>query len=115
MSAPDGWDRAAAEAETAASIAELSAEAGLAPGTPVRLDLRFVPGPAANRDGFVSAMRAAGYSGHSYTADGVEEIEATVPDVPLAAAAVWAEEARAAEIALAHGYEPAGWGFEAPD
>ncbi|MEM6487778.1 MAG: hypothetical protein AAF677_05820 [Pseudomonadota bacterium] len=109
------WDMAAAEAETRASVAALLAESGLAVGTPVTLDLRFAPGPAADRAGFVAAMRAAGYRGHAYSDGAREELEASVPAVALDADTIWAEEARAAAIALAHGYEPVGWGFEAPD
>lgn len=108
------WEAEAARAETAASVAELAAENDLALGTPITLDLRFVQGPEADRDGFVGAMRAAGYRGHAYSNGTVEEIEASIPGVPFEADAIWAEEARAAAIALAHGYEPTGWGFEAP-
>ncbi|MEL6768950.1 MAG: hypothetical protein AAFP17_17355 [Pseudomonadota bacterium] len=114
MSGTPLWDAEAAEAETRASLAEILAETALAPGTRVTLDLRFAPGPAADRAGFVAAMKAAGYAGNAYEADGREEIEAVIPAVPLAPDAVWAEEQKAAEIALAHGYEPMGWGFEAP-
>ncbi|MGF1551654.1 MAG: hypothetical protein ACFBWO_04020 [Paracoccaceae bacterium] len=112
---PPAWDPAAARAETEASVAELAEDAGLAVGTRVLLDLRFVPGPAADREGFVAAMKAAGYAGNAYTTDTVEELEALVPDVALEADAIWAHEERTAAIALAHGFEPAGWGFEAPE
>lgn len=108
------WDPTVAERETRASVAELVAESGLVSGTPITLDLRFVPGSDADRPGFIAAMRAAGYAGAAYEAGGREELEASLPQIPLTPDAVWAEEARAAEIALAHGYEPAGWGFEEP-
>lgn len=108
------WDAEAAEAETRASLAEILSGGDLKPGVKVMLDLRFAPGPAADRAGFIAAMRAAGYAGNAYEAEGREEIEAVVPHVPLAPDAVWAEEQKAAAIALAHGYEPMGWGFEAP-
>ncbi|MEO1468329.1 MAG: hypothetical protein AAFV86_04690 [Pseudomonadota bacterium] len=112
--ATPAWDAEAARAETEASVATLAAEAGIAIGTPVTLDLRFAPGPAADRDGFLAAMKAAGYSGNTYSDGQREDIEAVLPAIPLDPAAVWAEEARAAAIALAHGYDPQGWGFEAP-
>ncbi|MEM6678420.1 MAG: hypothetical protein AAF675_11175 [Pseudomonadota bacterium] len=110
-----GWDPAAAEAETRASLLEILAETGLDEGTIVTLDLRFEAGRAADRASFVAAMRAEGYRGHTYEAAGREEIEARLPEkIPLTADRIWAEERRAAQIALAHGYEPMGWGFEAP-
>jgi hypothetical protein len=112
--ADGGWDAAAAEAETRASVAEILAGTALDQGTRVTLDLRFVPGPRADREGFVAAMQAAGYAGSAYAAEGIEEIEASLPGIPLTADAIWAEEARAAPVALAHGYVPMGWGFEEP-
>ena len=114
MSGAAIWDAAAAEAETRASLRELLEDAALSPGMKVTLDLRFAPGGGADRGGFIAAMKSAGCAGHAYEAEGREEIEAVVPAIPLAPDAVWAEEERAARIALAHGYEPMGWGFEAP-
>ncbi|MEM7499832.1 MAG: hypothetical protein AAF371_17805 [Pseudomonadota bacterium] len=114
MSDRPAWDAVAAAAETRASLAEILSESGLAPGARVTLDLRFVPGAGADRAGFLGAMKAAGYAGHAYEAEGREEIEAILDGIPLTAEAVWAEEEKAARIAIAHGYEPMGWGFEAP-
>ncbi|MEL6575573.1 MAG: hypothetical protein AAFQ81_06740, partial [Pseudomonadota bacterium] len=101
MSGTPLWDAEAAEAETRASLAEILSGGDLKPGVKVMLDLRFAPGPAADRAGFIAAMRAAGYAGNAYEAEGREEIEAVVPHVPLAPDAVWAEEQKAAAIALA--------------
>ena len=116
MSGADGWDFDAQRADTVASVMQIAAEAGIAPGTPVRLDLAFEPGEGADRAAFLAAMKAEGYSGSAYTHDdGEAVIEAHVPDVPFGAEAIWSEEERAGRIALAHGWLPAGWGFEAPD
>ena len=111
-----GWDYAAQRADTESSVEEISAEGGVAPGTPVRLDLQFVAGEGADRAGFLAAMKAAGYSGAAYRdAEGTTEtIEAHVPGVRFDADAIWAEEERATRIAIAHGYLPDGWGFEDP-
>lgn len=112
----NGWDYEAQRADTESSVVEIADGGGVARGTPVRLDLQFVAGEGADRAGFLTAMKAAGYSGAAYRdVEGTAEtIEAHVPGVPFDADAIWAEEERATRIALAHGYLPDGWGFEHP-
>lgn len=106
------WDFEHQRAETAASVAELGREAGLKQGTPITLDLSFVPGPeAGDPDALVRALAAWGYLASVTEAGGVE---ASILDLPFGYEAIWEQEERASKIALARGFLPDGWGFWEP-
>ncbi|MEM6973584.1 MAG: hypothetical protein AAF577_12345 [Pseudomonadota bacterium] len=111
------WDYEAQRADTAAVCLDLIAGTGLSGGELITLDLHFVVGGgAADRDGFIAAMQAAGYGGNAWTdpESGVETIEASVPDTAFTVEAIWQHEERLTQIALSHGYRPDGWGFGSP-
>ncbi len=53
------------------------------------------------------ALKAAGFETH-LDEDG-ETLEARTKEMEISAAAIWAEEKRATEIALKFGFDPDGW------
>jgi hypothetical protein len=107
----ENWDFEHQRLETAASVAEIRAESGLAKDARVDLDLEFAP--ASDAADAPAALKALGMFG--YAAD-VEDgrIQVTVPDVAFDAAEIWRHEERTSRIALARGFEPDGWGFQEP-
>ncbi|MDN5787903.1 ribonuclease E inhibitor RraB [Pseudorhodobacter sp.] len=53
------------------------------------------------------ALKAAGFATHQ-DEDG-ETLEARIGPMEISAAAIWAEEKRATEVALKFGFDPDGW------
>lgn len=113
---PETWDLARQEQDTAWVCADLVSKGAVAVGDEITLDLHFVAGRHdADRAGFIAAMREAGYAGSAYAGeDGSETIEATVIGLRFGVAEIWEHEGRTAQIALAHGFLPDGWGFAEP-
>ncbi|RMH49577.1 MAG: hypothetical protein D6686_07750 [Alphaproteobacteria bacterium] len=111
--ATPAWDFDGQRRDSAEIFRELQRESGLAPGTPITLDLHFVPGEEdADEAGFVAALERAGFDVVVLPEDGT--VEASVPGVPFEADAIWRHEERATRIALSRGYDPDGWGFYDP-
>lgn len=109
----DAWDFAHQEAETAASVAMLRAEAGLDETARITLDLTFRPADAgADPAPLLKALRSFGYAAREMEADGM--IEAQVADLPFTYEAIHLHEDRTSRLALARGYLPDGWGFWEP-
>jgi len=105
-----GWDFDHQRAETAATVAELAADAGLTPAHRITLDLQFVPMVAdADRDALERALKSFGYTPGE--GDDDDTVAVSVRDVPFTLEAIWEHEERTSRMALARGFEPDGWGF----
>jgi hypothetical protein len=108
-----GWDYAEQRRDTVVSYRELARESGLAPGTPITLDLQFLPSEdGADEAGLVAALERAGYDVVVLPEDGT--VEASAAGVPFEVEAIWAHEEKTTKLALPRGYDPDGWGFFEP-
>ena len=107
------WDWEHQKAETEATIALLRAEAAVADGALIVLDLEFVAAfDDADRPAFERALKSFGYEVTSAADD--DGVEISVPDVTFGFDAIWLHEERTTKLALARGFEPDGWGFFEP-
>ncbi|MEM8741716.1 MAG: hypothetical protein AAGE13_09485 [Pseudomonadota bacterium] len=110
----DPWSWAEQRRDTEVSYRELSREAGLAPGTPITLDLIFLAAETDSDEAkLVAGLARAGYAVEADPEDGT--VEASIDNVPFTVEAIWAHEEKTTRIALTHGYAPDGWGFFEPD
>ncbi|WP_316015716.1 hypothetical protein [Roseobacter sp. HKCCA0434] len=105
------WDFEHQKAETAVTLKHIEESGDLAAGTPVTLDLEFLPVEGADSAACAKALRTFGYEVEVHE-DGMIAAHAT--NVPLTLDGVWTQEERATKIALERGYEPDGWGFWEP-
>ncbi len=109
-------DYAAQKAETYATFAEIDATAGLPEEADI--DYIFLPGPGADWTAVIVALSDEGYAAERHDpepddadfADG-PWLTATLTDQPVSALSIWLGEETATRIALAHGFQPDGWGF----
>lgn len=102
----------AQRAETYAAFARIEAEADL-PDT-ADIDYAFAPGDSADWDGAEATLSEAGFDcARVDEGDGAPYLAARLPDQPCTAMAIWLGEARATQLAGAHGFTPDGWGFSA--
>lgn len=109
------WDWDDQRRKTEAAVRDLQENQGVAPGTPIILEIQTVPGPAADLDGYLSALQAAGMAAEQYADEDGETVEIAVAEARFDARTIWQHERAVSEIALAHGFEPDGWGFWEPD
>ncbi|MEM1265921.1 MAG: hypothetical protein AAGI50_07890 [Pseudomonadota bacterium] len=107
------WDAAHAEAETRWTVEDLcrsSPELKTLRGQPITLELQFsADGGAPER--VIRAFKMFGYAAEDL---GDEGVQVAVPDTGFDADDIWHHEERTAQIALANGYRPDGWGFFEP-
>ena len=104
------WDWEAQRRETEEAVGLLAAQTKLPLGTEVWLEIHSVPNGASSPDvdAYADALQAAGFE----VFDDHDTIEARC-DARFEAESIWKAEARATEIALAHGFRPDGWAFHA--
>lgn len=108
-------DRAAQRADTFATFADIQAEVGDLPDM-ARIDYAFLPGPDADWNGAMQALADQGYDCARVDPDPDEPdalpwLEASLPDQPVSAGAIWMGEDLATTLARPFGFEPDGWGF----
>ena len=106
------WDFDHQKAETAWTIRDLCDRQGLREGVSINLDMQFVPGDSADKQGLVRALGMFGY-GVTLPAD-EDMVQAEVTRIPFTLDGIWEHEERCTRIALARGFTPDGWGFWEP-
>ena len=107
-------DYAAQRAETLATYRELAAEADLPDEADV--DYFFLPeGEEADWRALADALSREGYDCEWIDAEEADEpcLIATLTGQAISAEGIWFGEEVATRLALAHGFRPDGWGFEA--
>ncbi|PVA10291.1 hypothetical protein DC366_08585 [Pelagivirga sediminicola] len=103
-------DYAAQRSETYAVFAEIAEGADLPDIADI--DYAFVPGDAPDWDALEDALSEAGFECARVADDeAAPYLAARLPDQPVTAMAIWLGEETATALALAHGFQPDGWGF----
>lgn len=108
----EAWDFDHQRAETAWTVKDLSARAGVNAGAKINLEMQFLPGDSPDKQALIRAFGTFGY-GVTVAADD-DMVQAEINGVAFTADDIWLHEERCTKIALARGFVPDGWGFWEP-